>query len=161
MDRELQQPATLRVAVATRTKSADGEVDDGSDKGAPGIRISASSRACFPNQKNGMARDSVCAAQRVIRPILSQVDDLGNTPSRPLLPTNCSSAQLGVAAVAERLGFGMFAGAPGHGFLFENLDLLRRQSGALVRTVAKWLALRSTTSAPPIGARFDQLDNGR
>src|ERR1043166_3108785 len=66
-----------------------------------------------------------------------------------------------MAAVAERLVFGMFAGAPGHGFLFENLDLLPREAGALVRTVAKRLALRAATGAPPIGARLHELNNGK
>ena len=42
------------------------------------------------------------------------------------------SSQLGVAAVAERVVFGMLAAAPGDGFGLGNFRFQRREAGAFV-----------------------------
>ena len=54
----------------------------------------------------------------------------------------------------------MFAGAPRDGFGFFDFGFQRAHAGAFVRTIAEWLALRTSARAPPIGAGFDFLDDG-
>jgi len=54
----------------------------------------------------------------------------------------------------------MLACAPRDRFGFGDFNLLRRQPGPFVRTVAEWLALRAAAGTPPICARFDLLNDG-
>ena len=67
--------------------------------------------------------------------------------------------QFAVRAVAEGLGGGMFAGAPGDGFGFGDFDLLRHEAGATVGAVAKGLALGPAAGAPEVGAGRNFLDD--
>src|SRR4051812_43793634 len=53
----------------------------------------------------------------------------------------------------------MFARAPGDGPRFLDFDFLRFEASAGVRPVAEWLAARASAGTPPIGARFDLLDD--
>jgi hypothetical protein len=70
------------------------------------------------------------------------------------------SAQLAVCSVAERRGFRMPAGAPGHCLGLGDFYFTWPQTGALVRSVAKRLLLRAPACAPPIGAGFHLLHQG-
>ena len=63
-------------------------------------------------------------------------------------------------SIAEGHVVRMLAGAPGNRLRLFDLDLLRLETGAGMRAVAKWLTLRASASAPPIGARFDFLHDG-
>ena len=64
-------------------------------------------------------------------------------------------------AIAEGHGLGMFAGAPGDGFLFRDVRFQRAEAGAFMRTVAKRLAFGTPASTPPITPRLDELHDGR
>ena len=59
-------------------------------------------------------------------------------------------------SIAERRVLRMLAAAPGDGFRFGDIDLLRREAGAFVRAVAERLALGTSAGAPPrrAGPRF-------
>jgi len=62
-------------------------------------------------------------------------------------------------AVAERHVLGVLARAPrDHLWLFD-LNFLWLEASALMRTIAKGLALGTSASAPPINARFDLLND--
>jgi hypothetical protein len=63
--------------------------------------------------------------------------------------------------IAEGHGLGMFAGAPGDGFLFRDFVFQRAEAGAFMRAVAKRLAFGTPASAPPITPRLDDLHDGR
>ena len=63
-------------------------------------------------------------------------------------------------AVAKRHGPRVFACAPSNRRGFGDLDLFRLQAGSFVRTVTEWLTLRAPTSAPPISAGLNLLDDG-
>ena len=63
-------------------------------------------------------------------------------------------------SVAERHVLRMLARAPRDGFGLGDFCFLRRESRALVRAVAKRLALRSSAGAPPVRAGFDLLHDG-
>ncbi len=64
-------------------------------------------------------------------------------------------------AIAERHRLGMFAGAPGDGFLFRDFRFQRAEAGSFMRAVAKRLAFGTPASAPPISPRLDELHDGR
>ncbi len=66
-----------------------------------------------------------------------------------------------VRPIAEAHRLGLFAGAPGDGFLFRDFRLQRAEAGAFMRAVAKRLAFGTPASAPPITPRLDQLHDGR
>ena|ERR1041384_7729754 len=55
----------------------------------------------------------------------------------------------------------MLASAPGHHSRLLDLHFLWFKTGAFMRTVAKRLALRTTTGAPPVFAGFDFLHDRR
>ena len=63
--------------------------------------------------------------------------------------------------ITEGHGLGMFAGAPGDGFLFRDFGFQRAEAGAFMRAVAKRLAFGTPASAPPITPRLDDLHDGR
>ena len=69
------------------------------------------------------------------------------------------SLKCGMRSVAERHLRRMFAGAPGDSFGLRDFRFSRPQACPLVGTIAKWLALRASTRAPPVGARFHFLHN--
>jgi hypothetical protein len=55
----------------------------------------------------------------------------------------------------------MLAGAPGYSPGFRNFHFLRAKGRSFVRTIAEGLAFGPATSAPPIDAGLDFLDDGR
>ena len=65
-----------------------------------------------------------------------------------------------MGAVAERPVFGMFASAPGDHFRFGDFYFPGLKSCSLMGAVTEGLAFRSTTSAPPISAGLDFLNDG-
>jgi hypothetical protein len=65
-----------------------------------------------------------------------------------------------VRTVAEGHGLGLFARAPGDGFLFRDFRFQRGKAGSFMRAIAKRLALGTPTSAPPISPRLDELHDG-
>ena len=65
-----------------------------------------------------------------------------------------------MAAVAERRVLRVFATAPRHGFGLGDFRFQRREARALVRAVAKRLALGPAARAPEVSAGFNFLDDG-
>ena len=64
-------------------------------------------------------------------------------------------------SITEGHRLGLFAGAPGDGFLFRDFGFQGAEAGSFVRAVAKRLAFGTPASAPPISPRLDELDDGR
>ena len=65
-----------------------------------------------------------------------------------------------MAAVAERLVLGVFASAPGDGFLLLDFGFEGGELRALVGAVAKRLGFGTSAGAPPIKARLRRLHDG-
>ena len=65
-----------------------------------------------------------------------------------------------MTAVAERTVLGMLAAAPRHGLFLGDVHHFGRKAGALVRAVAKRLALGFSAGAPVVAGGFHFQDKG-
>lgn len=72
-----------------------------------------------------------------------------------------SNSEPGVTAVAERRRLGVLAAAPGDRFRLREVNLQRREAGALVCAVAEGLALRGTAGTPMVSAGVGWLNERR